>query len=228
MQSILDLDEIASGAFFFSMAQFIVHGTPASVYVRITLLLLESIPADYEVKEVDIFSGENQTPEYLEMNPFGKVPTLELKGQLLYESTAITDYLDSTVGVSKFTPLEAFVRARMRQIMAIVDNYLYPPAIGTIVIQRLIVPSQGGQSDETAIKNAMAPVQKSLAAIEAIASTDPYLVDSKMTLADMYLIPVVAYLAQTPEFDTLTAQTPKLRAWWERAKTSSIVQKVCG
>jgi len=38
--------------------------------------------------------------------------------------------------------------ARMRQIMAIIDSYLYPNAILTIVIQRLIVPSQGGKTDE--------------------------------------------------------------------------------
>ena len=40
----------------------------------------------------------------------------------------------------------------MHQIMAIVDNYLYNPAVQTIVIQNLIVPSQGGKTDEEAVQ----------------------------------------------------------------------------
>jgi glutathione S-transferase len=131
------------------MSKFTVYGTPISVYVRIVRLLLEEAGADYDLKSVDIFNGENQSAEYLAKNPFGKVPTLEVDGEVLYETAAITAYLDTVLAANKFSPSDPLLQARMRQIMGIIDSHLYPPAIGTIVIQRLIVPTQGGKQTRT-------------------------------------------------------------------------------
>lgn len=134
------------------MAKLTVYGTPISVYVRIVRLLLEEAGADYDLKGVDIFNGESQSAEYLAKNPFGKVPTLDVDGELIYETAAITHYLDTVLAGNKFSPSEPLIQARMRQIMAIIDSHLYSPAIRTIVIQRLIVPSQGGKTDENKVK----------------------------------------------------------------------------
>ena len=131
-----------------------------SVYVRIVRLLLEEAGAEYDLKGVDIFNGESQSAEYLAKNPFGKIPTLEVDGELLYETPAIIHYLDTVIAGNKFSPSDPLLQARMRQIMAIIDNYLYSPAILSIVIQRLIVPSQGGKTDEDKVKIAVAPAQK--------------------------------------------------------------------
>jgi glutathione S-transferase len=115
----------------------------------------------------------------------------------------------------------------MHQITAIIDSYLYPNAILTIVIQRLIVPSQGGKTDEDKVKNAVAPAQKAAEAIESIAVGSPYLLGSEVSIADFYLIPVFTYLSQTPEFEAITAQTPKLRTWWDEVSQLKSVKKVC-
>ena len=210
------------------MSKIIVYGTPISAYVRTVRLLLEEAGADYELKSVDIFNGENKSSEYLAKHPFGKVPTVEVDGEVIYESTAITSYLDTVLANGKFSPAEPLARARMHQIMAIVDNYLYAPAIGTIVIQRLIVPGQGGQTDEAAVKTAVEPVQKALEAIETLTVGGPYLLGSGVSIADFYLIPIFIYLSQTPEFDEAIAQAPKLQAWWQMARELPSVKKVCG
>ena len=111
--------------------------------------------------------------------------------------------------------------------MAIIDSYLYGPAIGTIVIQRLIVPTQGGKTDEAQVKNAIAPAQTALEAIESLAAGSPYLLGSEASIADFYLIPIFIYLSQTPEFEVITAQTPKLRTWWDKVSQLPSVKKVC-
>lgn len=209
------------------MAKPTVYGTPQSTYVRTVRLLLEETGADYNLKGVDIFNGENKSAEYLAKNPFGKVPTLEVDGELLYETAAITDYLDTVLAGSKFSPSEPLLLARMRQIMAIIDSYLYSPAIRTIVIQRLIVPSQGGETDEEQVKNAVAPAQTALKAIESLNIGSPYLLGSEVSIADFYLIPIFIYLSQTPEFDSITAQTPKIRTWWDEVTKLPSVKKVC-
>ncbi len=209
------------------MAKLTVYGIPQSTYVRTVRLLLEEAGADYDLKKVDIFNGESQSAEYLAKNPFGKIPTLEVDGEVLYETAAITDYLDTVLAGNKFSPSNPLLQARMRQIMAIIDNYLYSPAIVSIVIQRLIVPSQGGKTDESKVKNAVAPAQKALLAIESLTIGSPYLLGSKVSIADFYLIPIFIYLSQTPEFDSITAQTPKLRIWWDQVSKLTSVKTVC-
>ena len=209
------------------MAKPTVYGTPRSTYVRTVRLLLESAGADYNLKEIDIFNGENKSAEYLAKNPFGKVPTLEVDGELVYETTAITDYLNTVFAANKFSPSNPLHQARMRQIMAIVDSHLYPAAILSIVIQRLIVPSQGGKTDEDNVKNAVAPAQTAVEAIESLTVGSPYLLGSEISIADFYLIPVFTYLSQTPEFDSITAQAPKLRTWWDEVTKLPTVKKVC-
>ena len=209
------------------MATLTVYGTPVSTYVRTVRLLLEGTGVAYDLKSINIFNGENQSAEYLAKNPFGKVPTLEVDGTLLYETSAIVEYLDTTIADRKFSPAAPLLQARMRQIMAIIDSYLYSPAIGTIVIQRLIVTSQGGTADETLVNNAIAPAKTALEAIEALADS-PYLLGSDVSIADFYLIPIFVYLAKTPEFAAVTAQTPKLTAWWASVSQRPDVKKVCG
>ena len=209
------------------MAKLTVYGAPQSTYVRTVRLLLEEAGADYDLKKVDIFNGENQSAEYLAKNPFGKIPTLEVDGEVLYETTAITDYLDTVLAGNKFSPSNPLLKARMHQIMAIIDNYLYSPAIVSIVIQRLIMPSQGGETDESKVKNAVAPAQKALEVIESLTVGSPYLLGSEVGIADFYLIPIFIYLSQTPEFDSITAQTPKLRIWWDTVSKLTSVKTVC-
>ncbi|WP_347566233.1 glutathione S-transferase domain-containing protein [Scytonema sp. UIC 10036] len=95
------------------------------------------------------------------------------------------------------------------------------------MIQRFIVPSQGGKTDEDKVKNAVAPAKTAVEAIEALAVASPYLLGSQVTLADFFLIPIFIYLLQAPEFEEIVAQTPKLRAWWDKANQLASVKKVC-
>lgn len=209
------------------MAKITIYGTPISTYVRTVRLLLEEAGADYNLQDVGILNGENNAPEYLAKNPFGKVPTLEVDGEVIYETGAITEYLDTVVASHKFSPSDPLSKARMRQIIGIIDNYLYPNGIRTIVIQRLIVPSQGGKTDEEAVNNAVAPAKTAAEAIESLSIGSPYLMGNTLTLADLYLIPIFIYLCQTPEFEGITAQTPKLNTWWDQVSKLDSVKKVC-
>ena len=209
------------------MAKITVHGTPASTYVRTVRLLLEEAGTEYDLNSVDFFKGENNSAEYRAKNPFGKVPTLEIDGELLYETAAITEYLDAVVASNKFSPSNPLSKARMRQIMAIIDSYFYPNAVITIVIQRLIVPNQGGKTDEDAVKNAIAPAKTALEAIESLTVGSRYLLGNELTIADFYLIPIFIYLSNTPEFEAITADTPKINSWWNEVNQLPSVKKVC-
>ena len=209
------------------MPNIIFYGTPQSTYVRTVRLLLAEAKIDYNLKDVGIFNGDNETKEYLAKNPFGNVPTVQIDGITIYETTAITYYINEGIAGGKFAPPDLLLRTRMRQIMAIIDNYLYGAAIRTIVIQRLIVPQQGGDTDKKKVEDAIAPAMKALEAIENLLVGDPFLVGSMISIADFYLIPIFVYLEQTPEFEAVTSHVPKLRKWWDEVKILKSVKEIC-
>ena len=209
------------------MANIIFYGTPVSTYVRTVRLLLAEAQIDYDLKDVGIFNGDNETQAYLAKHPFGKVPAVEIDGINIYETAAITYYINQKLAGGKFAPSDVLGQTRMRQIMAIIDSYLYPHAVGTIVIQNLIVPSQGGDTDKQAVQKAIAPTQKALKAIEDLFVGTPFLVSSLISIADFYLIPIFVYLEQTPQFNEVMVNTPKLKTWWNEVKILNSVQEIC-
>ena len=209
------------------MLNLTLYGTPVSTYVRTVRLLLDEANIEYDLKDIGIFNGDNETAEYLAKHPFGKVPAMVVDGITIYETSAITHYINQKLANSLFAPPDVLMQTRMLQIMAIIDNYLYPHAIGTIVIQNLIVPDQGGITDSEAVQKAIAPTQKALAAIEDLVTGTPFLISSLISIADFYLIPIFIYLEKTPQFAAVTANTPKLKTWWEEVKILASVQKIC-
>jgi len=97
----------------------------------------------------------------------------------------------------------------------------------SIAIERLIVRSHGGQTNEDKVKTAVAPVNTALEAIESLTVGHPYLFGHELSIADFYLIPVFTYLSQTPEYEATIAQTSSLRTWWNEVSQLPSVKKVC-
>lgn len=58
-----------------------------------TLVLLEELGAPYELKVVNMKAGEQRKPEYLAINPMGKVPAIKHDAALITEQVAIFIYL---------------------------------------------------------------------------------------------------------------------------------------
>ena len=55
--------------------------------------MLEECGADYEVRHVDLQKGENRRPEFLAINPMGKIPTIVVEGTVITEAPAIIAWL---------------------------------------------------------------------------------------------------------------------------------------
>jgi glutathione S-transferase len=56
-------------------------------------ILLEALGVPYEVTYIDLTTGANRTPEFLALNPLGKLPTLTHGAAVITEQVAITIYL---------------------------------------------------------------------------------------------------------------------------------------
>ena len=67
----------------------------------ITELVLEELGVPCEKVKLDLKNGETKKPEFLKLNPTGKVPVLVHDGTAIWESSAITMYLGDAFGVEK-------------------------------------------------------------------------------------------------------------------------------
>ena len=72
----------------------ILHGLTRSVYTRIARLALEEKGVGYALEEVDIFGAADVPEEHRRRHPFGRIPTFMHEGFSLYETVAITRYVD--------------------------------------------------------------------------------------------------------------------------------------
>jgi glutathione S-transferase len=205
------------------MAAPIVYGPTFSTYVRTVRLALEEKPASYELVDVAMMKGAHKQPEFLARNPFGKVPAFSHDGFDLYETDAIVRYIDQAVPGQDLQPLEAKPRARMNQIVGIVESFAYTCMITKLVMNRVVAPMMGGKPDEAAIKDALPSIELCLKEFERLMGNGKFLAGDKLSLADLFVIPLYHYIAQTPEGQELLKPHGKIRAWWDQVKTRNSV-----
>ncbi|MCY4441273.1 MAG: glutathione S-transferase family protein [Deltaproteobacteria bacterium] len=77
-------------------------------------VVLEEKGLEYETVPVDLRKREQKAPEYLAMNPYGKVPVLVDGDTVLYESCIINEYLEEKYPAPPLLPADAVSRARIR------------------------------------------------------------------------------------------------------------------
>jgi glutathione S-transferase len=207
------------------MAKPIIYGPNFSTYVRATRLALEEKPAAYELVEVAILQGAHKQEAFRKRNPFGKVPAFEHDGLALYETGAIIRYIDRAFAGAKLQPTDAKRLARMDQAISIVDSFAYPCIMGKLVWQRIVTPMIGGKPDEAVIRDALPQIRLCLSEFARMLGDAPWFGGEAVSLGDLHLAPVFAYLTATPESSDLMKPHQHLSAWWQRVSARDSMAK---
>ncbi|MCK8516884.1 glutathione S-transferase family protein [Methylonatrum kenyense] len=197
------------------MAKYTLFGGAYSTYVRTVRMLMQEKGLDYELVPVNILTGEGQSEAHLRRHPFGKIPALEVDGVTLFETAAIVELLEAHQPTPARFPEDPVERARMRQWMNVIDNYLYPDVVGTLVWQRVVNPRMDQPCDEQAVRDGMPVVRKHFGLLNAALENAKWLAGDTISVADFYLAPIMAYVAMTPEAERLLADHPQVARWWE-------------
>lgn len=200
------------------MTHITLFGASYSVYVRIVRLVLEELGIRYDLSEVDIFSAEGVPSDYLARHPFGRIPAFEHDGFRLFESDAIAFYLIERFDGEALLPADAMERARMRQIMRIIDNYGYRALVWGIYVEET-ERGRAGRLEPDEIERAA----KCLGVLEYLSGSD-FLVGSQLTLADLWALPILVYLKLAPSGTDLLRACPKVSDWLERMQERPSVQ----
>ena len=169
--------------------------------------------ADFKVHLVDLRKGEHKQASHLARQPFGVIPALEDGDFSMYESRAMSRYIDDTRG-GALTPKDPKKRGVMEQWISLEQGTI-TPEIATIVSQRIFAPFRGLATDETLVAKAVEKSKQSLDIMDAHLSKNEYLAGDQFSLADAYFLPYFQHLVNTPEKDLIFSR-PHLAAWWNR------------
>src|SRR5438034_7830855 len=123
-----------------------LHHHPLSTYSRRVRIALIEKNLTAELIELDMARGAHRAPGYLALNPYGRVPTLEDDGFVLYESTAILEYLEATHPTPALVPGDARGRALVAMHMKLCDIQLARQD-GIIIFPKRFLPRERWDED---------------------------------------------------------------------------------
>lgn len=174
---------------------------------------LKELQVPCEIIMLDLAKGDQKQPEYLALNPNGKVPTLVVEGTPLFEALAIMQYLGDRFGVERGL-WPAFGTSERLEALAW-TTWAYVTAGATI--QRL----NHAQSKEVApelhhpgqAEAAQAQLQELLAILDARLERHPYLLGEAFSLVDVVVGSMMTYATYC---GVPTNAHPRVEAWLAR------------
>lgn len=192
-----------------------LFGETYSVYVRFARLVLAEKGVAYDLVPVDIFADGGPDPEHLKRHPFGKIPAFDHDGFGLYETLAITRYIDEAFDGPALSPSSPKQRARMNQITALVDSYVYRSMVWGVYTGAISDPREGLPRDDGKISESLKRSATCLDALVELRGDATWMVGEQPTLADFSLAPMLAYFLTVPEVQKLWNTYPTLHTWWD-------------
>jgi len=154
------------------------------------------------------------------------VPAFDHDGNTFYETSAILRYVDEVFPGPALMPSTALARAKVNQVMSIIDSYGYTPAIQNLFIPRVLVPMLGGETDMEKVEAAKAPTALFVKELERLLGNGDYFGGSTVSLADLHAVPVMTYLVATPEGKAMFEGAPHLRNWLARMQKRPSIQAI--
>ena len=175
-------------------------------------LLLAQLGVAYERVPVDIFAGESTTADYLERNPAGRTPALELdSGETIAESNAILLYLGEG---TTFVPDDLLERARVWQWLFFEQN-LFEPNVGTARFWRL-TGRDAGRPEVFAAR--VDSARGALGVLDAGLRGRTFVLGEGYTVADVSLY---AYAHVAGDGGIEMGAYPSVAAWLRRVEETS-------
>ena len=170
--------------------------------------------------------GGTKSPEFLALNPIGKVPALVLDdGSVIPESDTIVEYLEDAFPAPSLRPASAEDKAKARLLARIAELYLMAQGGG------LFGQINPATRDQAVVDAAFEKLDETLAYLNVFMGPGPYAVGASLTTADCGLAPVMFFMGVFSQVfgraDLLT-KFPKVAAYAAHLRTDPHVQKLYG
>ncbi len=184
-------------------------------------IALEEIGAPYEAKLLDFSKAEQQSPEYLKINPKGRVPALEVSGGVLTEALAILTYLAQRFPEASLAPLDPFGLARAQAFNAYLASTVHVAHAHRLRGARWADDASAHEAMRAKVTENMTDCAK---VIEAHYFDGPWVLGEKFSICDPYLFTIVRWMpADGVDMSAFTKLTAHTEAMMQRPAVQRIV-----
>jgi len=154
------------------------------------------------------------SPQITTINPFGKIPVARHGDCELFESLAIIIYADRAYPGAKLIPEEPVPASGIFQWASAISTSVFPSLVGYMQAHAFPQGSDG-KPDGEAIRSALPGLHRQIQILDRAVQPTGHLTGESFTLADMYLMPILAYLHAFPESGAALAAATHLRSYFE-------------
>ena len=219
------------------------HGPTAVCAAKVRITLAEK-KISFDGIVINLHTGEQFNPEYMNLNPNAVVPTIVHDGKVLIESTIINEYLDETFPDPPLRPADAYGRARVRlwtkredtihdAINTMTASILFraellqkPPEerrkryekIPDLAKRKKWAEIMDNGVDSPLVDEALARFAKLFSDMEKALANGPWLVGDVFTLADIGQISFFFRLEMLECAGIWREHFPRVTDWFERCK----------
>lgn len=184
-----------------------VYGNPRSTYCRTVRMALAEKGVPYKLDPLT-----PHTHELLAHNPFGRVPAFSDGPIDFYETRAILGYIDEAFdGPSLLPQWGASAHARGEQWISLINCHAYDAMVRRYVLQYIFPKGADGQPDRATIDAALPEIATQLRVLDQAYGERDFLVGNTLSMADLFLAPIMTYLEMFPESEALLEDCPNIR-----------------
>ena len=200
------------------MAIRLYDAVPSSNSDRVKIALHEKGLA-YERTTLVLANKDQKRPEFLKLNPYGKVPVIDDGGKILFESCIINEYLEETYPNPPLMPKDPYLRGRGRVLIDYALNYMHEPYWA--LRGEMLKPE--AQRDRTVLTQTRTKLAELMQYLEnALEEKSFFLGDFSLT--DIAIVPRALRMEA---YGALPAPSlPHLNAWLQRIKARPSVQRI--
>ncbi len=182
-------------------------------------VVLEEKKLPYEIVPIDLQKKEQKRPEFLKLNPYGKVPVIADGDTVLYESCLINEYLEEKYPEPPLMPKDPAKKTRIRILIDYGMSHLDAP-YRKVRMERV---KEEKERNQQAVEEGTKELKDLLQRFEEELGDQPYLAGN-FSLVDAALIPRFIRLA---EWGFLSDPAlPKLAQWYKRMKERPSVKVI--
>jgi len=198
------------------MSKIVLYWHPMSSATPVACALAE-LGVPHERVKVDITTGEQRRPDFLALNPNGKVPTLTVDGAPMFEALAIELWLGHTYGVkSGLWP----VGGTPEHLQAMSWSTWAYVTYGAQLV-RMQAAKDMGTPDDAHGTAAHKALDELLTVLDGRLSQKPWLLGDAYTLADLIVASVIGYSAY---IGAPVAEHPTTHAWLQKVQARPSMQ----
>jgi glutathione S-transferase len=148
-------------------------------------IALEEASLTYDTQKMNLAEGDQKKPEYLRLNPRGRVPTLVVDGQVLTENVGILTYVGGGYPQAGLWPKKTWDQAKLVSTLAWLSNTVHPAYAHIVRPERYATDDASKENIKARAKDVF---QGYLEEIDQLLEGQKWTVANQFTVADGYLL----------------------------------------